>query len=152
LFRCLEWQQVEIIMSIRKIEPERTRILIVDDQPELADMLSHVLTDEGYEVRVCSDGREAINCVNEMNPNALILDVMMPETDGFEVLRQLRSDPSGRRLPVILMSAAWRTNEKQRQIGTTFDIAPTLVLPKPFELAELERCLRQLGVTAQPAT
>ena len=139
-------------MSIRKIEPERTRILIVDDQPELADMLSHVLTDEGYEVRVCSDGREAINCVNEMNPNALILDVMMPETDGFEVLRQLRSDPSGRRLPVILMSAAWRTNEKQRQIGTTFDIAPTLVLPKPFELAELERCLRQLGGTAQPAT
>jgi CheY-like chemotaxis protein len=66
------------------------------------------------------------------------------------VLRQLRNDPSGKRLPVVLMSAAWRANEKQRQIGTTLDIAPTVVLPKPFELAELDRCLRQLGVSAQP--
>jgi len=46
------------------------------------------------------------------------------------------------------MSAAWRTHEKQRHIGTTIDVAPTIVLPKPFELAELDRCLHQLGVTA----
>lgn len=136
-------------MPVRKIQPDRTRILIVDDQLELADMLSNVLSDEGYEVRVCSDGREAIRCIQEFQPAALILDIMMPETDGFEVLRQLRSDPSGRKLPVVLMSAAWRSNEKQRQIGTTLDIAPTVVLPKPFELAELDRCLRQLGVSAQ---
>lgn len=137
-------------MPVRKITPERTRILIVDDQRELADMLSNVLADEGYDVTVCSDGRDAIRCIKEFQPAALILDIMMPETDGFEVLRQLRNDPTGRRLPVVLMSAAWRSNEKQRQIGTTLDIAPTVVLPKPFELAELDRCLRQLGVTAQP--
>jgi CheY-like chemotaxis protein len=140
-------------MPVHKVQPsvqsQRTRILIVDDQRELADMLSNVLIDEGYDVTVCSDGSEAIRCIKDVQPAALILDIMMPETDGFEVLRQLRSDPSGRRLPVILMSAAWRAHEKQRQIGTTMDIAPTVVLPKPFELAELDRCLRQLGVSAQ---
>ena len=136
-------------MPVQKPNSDRTRILIVDDQRELADMLSHVLQDEGYDVTVCSDGREAMQCVKDINPAALILDVMMPETDGFEVLRQLRNDPNGRRLPVVLMSAAWRSHEKQRHIGTTLDIAPTVVLPKPFELAELDRCLRQLGVTAQ---
>ncbi len=134
-------------MPVQKSGPERTRILIIDDQRELADMLSHVLQDEGYDVTVCSDGREAMKCVKDVQPSALILDVMMPETDGFEVLRQLRNDPAGRRLPVVLMSAAWRSHEKQRHIGTTFDVAPTVVLPKPFELAELDRCLRQLGVS-----
>jgi CheY-like chemotaxis protein len=137
-------------MSVPKVRPVRTRILIVDDQRELADMLSTALSDEGYDVSVCNDGSEAVQCVKTEQPDALILDIMMPETDGFEVLRQLRNDPAGRRLPVILMSAAWRAHEKQRQIGTTLDIAPTIVLPKPFELAELERCLRQLGVSAQP--
>jgi CheY-like chemotaxis protein len=138
-------------MPITKVQPTRTKIVIVDDQRELADMLSNVLTDEGYDVTVCNDGREAVRCVQDAQPDALILDVMMPETDGFEVLRQLRNDPAGRKLPVVLMSAAWRSNEKQRQIGTTLDIAPTVVLPKPFELAELDRCLRQLGISSRPA-
>jgi len=135
-------------MPVRRIEPERTRILIVDDQRELTEMLASVLVDEGYDVKVCSDGREAIACIEEFSPAAMILDVMMPETDGFEVLRQLRSNPNGRKLPVVLMSAAWRANEKQRHVGATSDDAPTVVLPKPFELAELDRCLRQLGITA----
>lgn len=136
-------------MLANTADSKRTRILIVDDQRDLADMLSNVLTDDGYDVMVCSDGREAIKCIEDFDPAAMILDVMMPETDGFEVLRQLRSDPSGRKLPVVLMSAAWRSTEKQRLIGSTFDIAPTVVLPKPFELAELDRCLRQLGVSTR---
>ncbi len=136
-------------MPVRKTQPQRTRLLIVDDQPDLADMLSHVLTDEGYDVTVCSDGREALRYINTIQPAALILDVVMPNTDGFTILRQLRSNPAGQRLPVVLMSGAWRTHEKQRQVGTTLDIAPTIVLPKPFELAELDRCLQQLGISAQ---
>jgi len=136
-------------MPVRNIQPRRTRLLIVDDQPDLADMLSHVLTDEGYDVTVCNNGREALQYINTVQPAALILDVVMPETDGFTILRQLRSNPAGRHLPVVLMSGAWRTQEKQRQVGTTLDVAPTIVLPKPFELAELDRCLQQLGISAQ---
>jgi CheY-like chemotaxis protein len=135
-------------MPVRKIDPQKTRILIVDDQPDLANMLSHVLVDEGYDVTICNNGREALQYIKAVQPAALILDIMMPETDGFTVLRQLRNDPAGKSLPVVLMSAGWRTSEKQRQAGTTLDVAPTVVLPKPFELAELDRCLQQLGVSA----
>lgn len=123
-----------------------TRIVVVDDQPDMADLVSSFLTDEGYAVTVVHDGSKALAMIEATNPAALVLDVMMPETDGFEVLRQLRMSPSGKRLPVVLMSGAWRPSEKNRDIGTTLDIAPTLVLPKPFELKDLERCLRQMGV------
>lgn len=133
--------------SIRTSEQQGTRILVVDDQPELAELIKTVLGEEGYNVSVCTDGREAISRIEQEKPAAVILDVMMPDTDGFEVLRQLRTNPAGQRLPVILMSGAWRRNEKQRQIGTTLEIAPTIVLPKPFELVDLERCLRQLGIS-----
>lgn len=134
-------------MPLRNPAPQGTRILVVDDQPELAELIRTVLGEEGYIVSVCTDGREAMRMIEQEMPSALILDVMMPETDGFEVLRQLRTNPVGQRLPVILMSGAWRRNEKSRQIGTTMEIAPTIVLPKPFELIDLDRCLRQLGIT-----
>ena len=134
-------------MSMRNSDPQGTRILVVDDQPELAELIRTVLGEEGYVVSICTDGSQAMSMIEQEKPAAMILDVMMPETNGFEVLRQLRTNPAGQRLPVILMSGAWRRNEKQRQIGTTLDIAPTIVLPKPFELVDLERCLRQLGIS-----
>ncbi len=127
---------------------KRTKILVVDDQHDLADMLSHALTDQGYDVSTCTSGREALSMIKTLQPAAVLLDVMMPETDGFAVLRELRNDPLSQQLPVVLMSAAWRTQEKQRHIGTTLSIAPTVVLPKPFALADLDKCLQQLGVSA----
>jgi CheY-like chemotaxis protein len=134
-------------MPIRA-QPKRTKILVVDDQHDLADMLSHALTDQGYDVSTCTSGREALSMIKTLQPAAVLLDVMMPETDGFAVLRELRNDPLSQQLPVVLMSAAWRTQEKQRHIGTTLSIAPTVVLPKPFALADLDKCLQQLGVSA----
>ena len=134
-------------MPLQKPAPPGTRLLVVDDEPGLAELIKTVLGEEGYVVSVCTDGSRAIGMIEQEQPAAVILDVVMPETDGFEVLRQLRTNPVGQRLPVILMSGAWRRNEKQRQIGATLEIAPTIVLPKPFELVDLERCLRQLGIT-----
>ena len=81
-------------MPVRNVQPRRTRLLIVDDQPDLADMLSHVLTDEGYDVTVFNDGSRALRYILDVQWAALILDVMMPETEGFTVLRELRCDVS----------------------------------------------------------
>ena len=131
---------------------QATRIVIVDDQVDLADMLSAFLTDEGYVVTICNDSRDALALIQRVQPAAVVLDVMMPDVDGFEILRQLRALPQGQRLPVVLISAAWRANERKREIGSTFEIAPTLVLPKPFELSELDRCLRQMGVRPVPGS
>ena len=139
-------------MQPPKLGAEGTRILVVDDQPELAELIKTVLDEEGYVVSVCTDSRQAVTMIEQEKPAAVILDVLMPETDGFEILRQLRTKPAGQRLPVVLMSGAWRQNEKQRHIGTTTEIAPTIVLPKPFELVDLERCLRQLGISPMPVS
>ena len=118
------------------------RILVVDDDQALANMIAQVLQDEGYDVVCCCDSREARQQVLDLHPSALVLDVVMPNMDGWSVLREVRKEPHGKDLPVVLMSAAWRPQEKQREIGTTHRIAPTVSLPKPFELSELDRCLR----------
>jgi CheY-like chemotaxis protein len=124
----------------------RPHLLVVDDDPDLPEMLARALADDGYAVTVCHDGRDVPHLIDAVQPAALIVDVLMPGTDGWTVLRALRATPAGRRLPVVLMSGAWRPHEQQREIGTTRHIAPTVILPKPFALADLARCLRQVGV------
>jgi CheY-like chemotaxis protein len=124
----------------------RRPILIVDDDPLLADMLEAVLADAGYTVKLCLDSREAVQHVAELRPMALLLDIRMPEVDGWTVLRAVRRTPTGARLPVVLMSGAWRTGDQQRDIGGTPRLDPTIALPKPFELHDLHTALRRMGV------
>lgn len=121
-------------------------ILIVDDDTALAALLVSVLREAHYPVAVCHDSRLAAQQVHDLQPAALILDLLMPHVDGWTVLRALRTTPEGRDLPVVLMSGAWRPQEKQRAIGTSDRLAPTVVLPKPFALRDLDACLHQLGV------
>jgi CheY-like chemotaxis protein len=128
--------------------PTKRPILIVDDDAVLADLLAAVLGEKGYPVETCTASREAVRRVDELRPRAMLLDIMMPEVDGWAVLRAVRLTPAGQRLPVVLMSGAWRAHEKQRDIGTSLELNPTLVLPKPFELCDLDTVLRRLGVVA----
>jgi CheY-like chemotaxis protein len=120
--------------------------LIVDDDPEIVGMLTSVLGDEGYEVEPCIDSRDAVRRVEELHPAALLLDIRMPEVDGWAVLRAVRKTLRGRTLPVILMSGAWRPHERHREIGGTLRLDPTIVLPKPFALQDLDVALRRFGV------
>lgn len=130
------------------MQPQRPRILVVDDDPNLARLLSDALNAEGYDVEIWADSVSVLQQTRDFRPAAVILDVVMRGTDGFAILRELRNSPHGRRLPVVLTSGAWRIHEKQREIGATRTEAPTVVLPKPFNLQELERCLHMLGVKA----
>lgn len=129
------------------IERQPTRILVVDDEVALAEMIGTALNAEGYSTTICTSGECALETVAAERPAALILDVLMPGVDGFDVLRRLRQTPGGQRIPVILISGAWRPHERQRDIGTTKKIAPTVVLPKPFSLEDLDQTLGMLGLT-----
>jgi len=124
----------------------RRPILIVDDDAALVDLLVSVLHEAHYPVAVCHDSRLAAEQVHALQPVALLLDLRMPHVDGWTVLRAVRATPAGRDLPVVLMSGAWRPHETKRAIGTSDRLAPTLVLPKPFALGDLDACLHQLGV------
>jgi DNA-binding response OmpR family regulator len=108
-----------------------TRILVVEDQAELAELIARNLVIEGFEVRTVGDGRNVLAMVRSWRPNLVILDLMLPGLDGFEVLRALRG--VDRRLPVIILSARGEESDKVRGFRLDADQYVT----KPFGLLEL---------------
>ena len=83
----------------------RKRILAVDDQRHIARLVQYHLERAGYEVELAYDGAQALEKVRESCPDLVILDVMLPKLDGFEVLRQLKEDPATENIPVIMLTA-----------------------------------------------
>lgn len=120
------------------------KILIADDDRAIRDSLSRALGLQGYDVIVASDGAVALNQVEEQQPDAAILDVMMPNVDGLTVCRVLRAERN--RLPVLMLTA--RTETPDRVAG--LDAGADDYLPKPFELDELLARVRALLRRARP--
>ncbi|MCL1595589.1 MAG: response regulator transcription factor [Actinomycetia bacterium] len=106
------------------------RILIVDDEPELRSMLRQYLTREGFDVAEAVTGREALDAAKRFEPDLLLLDVGLPDIDGFEVLRTLRSTSD---TPVIMLTA--RDDEIDRVVGLSVGADDYVV--KPFSPREL---------------
>ena len=80
-------------------------ILIVDDQPDIARALAMLLEDSGYDADVAESGRQALDKLQRSTPQAVILDMMMPDIDGSAVLRAMRSNPDMEKVPVVVFSA-----------------------------------------------
>lgn len=81
------------------------KLLLVDDEKDIAAALQKRLTREGYEVITAFDGEEAINKVKENNPDIILLDLMLPKLNGFEVLREIRQNHTDKWRPIIIISA-----------------------------------------------
>lgn len=109
------------------------KILVVDDDKILRAVLQHTLEQEGYQVTIVSSGANAIKSFDDDTPDIVISDVSMPEMDGFEFCRQLRSRPSGQLVPFIFLSA--RGDIEDRIQGHS--IGADDYLTKPFEIKEL---------------
>jgi CheY-like chemotaxis protein len=112
------------------------RLLIVDDTPALLDIIRKSLQDEGYSVRTCLESRYAVEMAQEWRPDVIMLDVVMPEVSGWEVLAQLRADSWFARTPVIVCTAyvAEAMGRLAELKGPDQHLG---LLPKPFELEEL---------------
>src|SRR6266545_5698824 len=89
------------------------RILIVDDHPPSLELLSQILTHVGHEVIPATDGEEALEKAQAENPDLIIADLLMPNMDGYELVRRLRSQQSLCQTPVIFTTAAYRQSEAQ---------------------------------------
>jgi two-component system response regulator MtrA len=107
------------------------RVLVVEDQRDLASLLAHNLRHEGLDVRTVEDGREALPTIRSWQPDLVILDLMLPGMDGFEILRGIRGD--GRDVPVLILSARGEEQDKIRGFRLDADQYVT----KPFSLVEL---------------
>ena len=80
-------------------------ILIVDDEPMARDVIEGFLFKDGYDLALATSGTEALNCLKELTPDVILLDIMMPGMDGLEVCRLLKSDELRQHIPVILVTA-----------------------------------------------
>ncbi len=107
------------------------RLLIADDEVNLAKALQAVLEDAGYNCDVCFDGNSAIRLISQEIYDGLILDIMMPEKNGYEVLNQIRKQKND--IPVLLLSALNEVDDKV----TGFDLGANDYLSKPFSTKEL---------------
>jgi two-component system alkaline phosphatase synthesis response regulator PhoP len=83
----------------------RKTILVVDDEQDIRDLLAYNLKQEGFSVLLSPNGRDALGQIAQSKPDLVILDIMMPELDGFETCREIRSNPDTRHLPVIFLTA-----------------------------------------------
>ncbi len=115
-------------------------ILIVDDELDLADMMADVLTDAGYATRTTGNGRTALAEVQADPPDLLLLDVHMPELDGYELAAMLKADPATATIPIIMVSA--QDGRGSRLIG--LESGAEDYLNKPVDPAELVAKIRNL--------
>ena len=109
------------------------KILVVDDDRILRNVLKHSLEQRGYQVTIVSSGTDALRVFNQDVPDIIVSDVSMPEMDGFEFCRQLRSQPSGKLVPFIFLSAKSELEDKIQG----HSIGADDYLTKPFEMKEL---------------
>lgn len=105
-------------------------ILVVDDDPSIRSLLQQEFTQAGYQVRLAADGREAIQRVREEAPGLVVLDVMMPEMNGFDVAAVLRNDPATMDIPIIILSIV---EDKERGFRAGVD----RYLTKPIDTSTL---------------
>jgi len=109
------------------------KILIADDNQNIRDALTYLLEDEGYELILAKDGAEALQKVREQHPDVLFLDIMMPEINGYDVCRAIKSDPLVKETYVIMLTAKGQLAEQERgkEVGADEYIV------KPFSPLEL---------------
>lgn len=110
-----------------------SKVLVVDDEPGICDIVCLNLEGEGYEAECAHSGRSALDKIKATPPDLIILDIMMPEVDGWEVLSFIKGDPVTSEIPVILLSA--KSEEISKLLG--FQLGAQDYVTKPFSVKEL---------------
>ena len=118
----------------------QTKILLVDDEPNILVAIEFLFTKEGYQIQKAFDGQQAIEKVESFHPNIIILDVMMPGLDGFEVARRVRHMDGNDDIKIIFLTAKGTTQDKMKGYSTGGEY----YLIKPFDNDELVNLVKEL--------
>ena len=130
-------------MTTPKNEPAQENILVVDDTSANLRLLVTMLKQQGYEVRPTLNGNIALSAARAIPPDLVLLDIMMPEMDGYEVCRRLKADDRTKDVPVIFLSALDDARDKVK----AFEVGGVDYITKPFQKAEvLARITNQLSL------
>jgi DNA-binding response OmpR family regulator len=116
------------------------RILIVDDEPNILISIEFLMKREGYDVAIARDGEEGLEAIRAQRPDLVVLDVMMPKRDGFEVCAQVRADQKLSGVRILMLTAKGREAEIKKGLALGADA----YIPKPFSTHELVAKVRAL--------
>lgn len=119
----------------------RKQVLLAEDEPNIVESLCFLLGRAGFDVIVCDNGQTALNKAVTTRPDVMVLDVMLPEMDGFEVLRQIRSHEDASDVPILMLTAKGQREDRERAIATGAD----LFITKPFANAEVVSAVEALA-------
>lgn len=127
----------------------KRRILVIEDEPDLVQMVKVRLESNGYEVLVAHDGQEGLRIARTERPDLLILDLMLPKVNGYEVCTMLKQDTRYQKIPIIMFTA--KAQEKDEKLG--LECGADAYVRKPFDAKELLGQIRALlpGSLAGPA-
>ena len=122
------------------MEARAERILVVDDHPDNVEIINARLSSRGFQIETASNGEEALNAVRANPPHLILLDVMMPVMDGYEVSRRIKSDDALPYIPIILVTDRDSTADKVEGLDAGADD----YLTKPINFPELEARVRSM--------
>jgi DNA-binding response OmpR family regulator len=114
-----------------------TRVVVIEDEADLRNAVAEALTDEGYDVASAANGAAGLQLVRDRVPQLAVLDLMMPELDGRDVLRQCRADPRCASMKVLVITALRASHLEGLQVDA--------IVPKPFDLNELVDTVQSLA-------
>ena len=117
------------------------RVLLAEDEPNIVESLTFLLERAGFNIAAETDGRKALDTVLADAPDILILDVMLPSLDGYEILRQLRSDHRTEKLPILMLTAKGQREDRE----TALECGADLFITKPFSNSEIVAAVKQLA-------
>ncbi len=120
-----------------------SKVLIVDDEPNILMSLEFLLKKSGYQVYIARDGSEALDIVNKEVPEMILLDIMMPDVDGYEVCQKIKKDLTTSHIKIVFLSA----KSKQEDIAKGYEMGADLYITKPFSTRNL---IAQLDTLLNP--
>lgn len=121
--------------------PGNGSVLVVEDDQEINELVGAYVQIAGYDYRPALDGAEALRQVREAHPSLIVLDLMLPDTDGFEVCRRLKSEPETRDIPILMLTALVGDEDRQKGIAC----GATQYMTKPFDPDRLMEAIRDIA-------
>ncbi len=116
---------------------KRTRILLFDDEADIRELCTLILTSRGYSVATCASSQDVLSAVNDVHPDLIFMDNWIPGVGGIEATRRIKAHPDFHAIPVVLLSANAELSFLARQAGAD------AYLPKPFDIVDLEAIIHR---------
>jgi len=117
------------------------KVLLAEDEPNIVESLTFLLERAGFEVAVESNGRKALETVLATPPDVVVLDVMLPDLDGYEILRQMRADHQAGKVPVLMLTAKGQREDRENALECGAD----LFITKPFANSDIVAAIEKLS-------